>query len=147
DSESGRGSTFHFTAKIRPVDQSTPAFPLEDAGLAGLRALVVEDNATSRRTLMEMLSSWEMKGWPGSGADGALRVLAESKLRGEPFTVALIDADMPATDGFSLAGRIKAEFEGEAAHLVMLLTSGDRSGDISRCERLGLDAYLMKPIN
>jgi CheY-like chemotaxis protein len=54
---------------------------------------------------------------------------------------------MPGIDGFELARSIKSRFSDRAAHLVMMLTSGDRSGDVSRCEQLGLDAYLMKPIN
>jgi signal transduction histidine kinase/HPt (histidine-containing phosphotransfer) domain-containing protein len=147
DSQSGQGSTFHFTARIRVSEDSAPVFPLETSGLRGKRALVVEDNATYRRALVEMLTSWEMETSAVSGADAALQFLAAPDGPAEGFAITLIDADMPAIDGFELARNIKARFADRAAHLVMMLTSGDRSGDVSRCEQLGLDAYLMKPIN
>jgi signal transduction histidine kinase/HPt (histidine-containing phosphotransfer) domain-containing protein len=147
DSESGQGSTFHFTARIRLAEGSAPGFALETSGLRGARALVVEDNATYRRALVEMLASWEMDVRAVSGAETALETLAAQTGPAESFAIALIDADMPGIDGFELARNIKSRFSDRAAHMVMMLTSGDRSGDVSRCEQLGLDAYLMKPIN
>jgi signal transduction histidine kinase/HPt (histidine-containing phosphotransfer) domain-containing protein len=147
DSQSGRGSTFHFTARLRAAEDSAPVFPLETSGLRGKRALVVEDNATYRRALVEMLSSWEMETTAVSGGHEALELLAAPTGPAEGFSIALIDAEMPAIDGFELARSIKARFADRASHMVMMLTSGDRSGDVSRCEQLGLDAYLMKPIN
>lgn len=147
DSDWGRGSSFHFTAKIRLADVQEQAFPLETVGLRGVRILVVEDNATCRRTLVEMLESWEMNVTAVEGAQAALDLLAAPPAAAEPFAVSLIDADMPAIDGFDLARQIKGRFAGKVVHLVMLLTSGDRSRDVGRCENMGLDAYLMKPIN
>ncbi|MGE5195194.1 MAG: response regulator [Deltaproteobacteria bacterium] len=147
DSESGRGSTFHFTAKIRVAEGNAPAFPLDVAGLRGARALVVDDNATSRRTLTEMLASWEMDVTALPDAAAALEFLGAAGASRVSFAVALIDAGLPAIDGFELAREIKARFADRVAHAVMLLTSGDRMGDVGRCEQLGLDACLMKPIN
>jgi two-component system sensor histidine kinase/response regulator len=147
DSQSGQGSTFHFTARIRLADGSAPGFAHETSGLRGARALVVEDNATYRRALVEMLASWEMDVRAVSGAEPALEMLGAQAGPADAFAVALIDADMPGIDGFDLARNIKSRFSDRTAHMVMMLTSGDRSGDVSRCEQLGLDAYLMKPIN
>lgn len=147
DSESGRGSTFHFTAKVRNAADQAPVFPLEIAGLAGARVLVVEDNATYRETLVEMLGSWEMQVTALSSATAALDFLRCAEPSSPPFAVALIDADMPQVDGFELARQIKDRFQKEVQRQVMLLTSGDRSGDVNRCEQMGIDAYLMKPIN
>src|SRR5262249_29602801 len=108
--------------------------------------LVVEDNATYRRTLVEMLESWEMRVTALDSARAALEFLASPAASGG-FAVSLIDADMPAIDGFDLVRQIKGRFAGKVRHQVMLLTSGDRSDDVGRCDKLGLDAYLMKPIN
>jgi CheY-like chemotaxis protein len=80
-------------------------------------------------------------------AESALGLLAAQGPSDSPFAVVLIDADMPRVDGFHLAGQIREKFPRQAGHSVMLLTSGDRSADVTRCEELGLDAYLMKPIN
>ncbi len=147
DSEAGQGSTFHFTANIRPAEGGFPVFPLDECGLRGARALVVEDNATYRQTLVEMLSSWDMQVTAAADAASALDLLAAQGPSDPPFAVVLIDADMPRVNGFVLAGQINEKFPRQAGHSVMLLTSGDRSADVTRCEKLGLDAYLMKPIN
>jgi signal transduction histidine kinase/HPt (histidine-containing phosphotransfer) domain-containing protein len=147
DSESGRGSTFHFTANVRPTAGGLPAFSVDALGLRGAAALVVEDNATYRQTLVEMLQSWDMRVSAAPDAHAAVELLESLRPADVPFVVALIDADMPQIDGFALAGDIKKRFHRQVSHTVMLLTSGDRSTDVSRCEKLGLDAYLMKPIN
>ena len=147
DSEQGQGCTFHFTAKMRVSDSNTPVFPVATSGLRGVRALVVEDNATSRRTLVDMLASWEMTVVDVSGAAAAIELLAAPATRDAPFAVVLVDAGMPLINGFELAERIKTTFAEQVSHTVMLLTSGDRSADVNRCETLGVDAYLMKPIN
>jgi CheY-like chemotaxis protein/HPt (histidine-containing phosphotransfer) domain-containing protein len=147
ESESGQGSTFHFTAKIRLAEDFASAGPPERAGLRGVRALIVDDNATCRQTLAEMLTSWEMNVALAANAQEALNCLAAPATARAPFTLALIDADMPAIDGFELVRQIKSRLPGQPEHTVMLLTSGDRSGDVSRCDELGLSAYLMKPIN
>jgi CheY-like chemotaxis protein len=52
---------------------------------------------------------------------------------------------MPVMDGFELARRIKENTDlGEPT--LMMLTSGGRRGDGARCRKLGISAYLMKPI-
>ncbi|MBI3861175.1 MAG: response regulator [Planctomycetia bacterium] len=147
DSETGQGSTFHFTANIRPAAGGLPAFPVEALGLRGARALIVEDNATYRRTLVEMLTSWDMLVSAAPDARSAVELLEAQHATAPQFVVVLIDADMPQIDGFALASDIVNRFRRQVGHTVMLLTSGDRSSDVSRCEKLGLDAYLMKPIN
>ena len=147
DSEAGQGSTFHFTANVRPAEGGYPVFPLDECGLRGARALVVEDNATYRQTLVEMLTSWDMQVTAAADAASAIALLAAQGTSDAPFAVMLIDADMPRVDGFALVSQINEKFAGQAGHSVMLLTSGDRSADVTRCESLGLDAYLMKPIN
>jgi signal transduction histidine kinase/HPt (histidine-containing phosphotransfer) domain-containing protein len=147
DSQAGQGSTFHFTANVRPAEGGYPVFPLDECGLRGARALVVEDNATYRQTLVEMLASWDMQVTAAADAASAIALLAAQGISDAPFAVMLIDADMPHVDGFALVSQINQEFAGQAGHSVMLLTSGDRSADVTRCETLGLDAYLMKPIN
>ena len=48
-------------------------------------------------------------------------------------------------DGFGLAERIKQAPE-LAEAVILMLTSGDRLGDVTRCRELGIAAYLMKPV-
>jgi signal transduction histidine kinase/HPt (histidine-containing phosphotransfer) domain-containing protein len=147
DGETGRGTTFHFTANLRVADTNLPVFSVDALGLRGSPALIVEDNATYRQTLVEMLESWDMRVSAVADTHAAIELLESRKSTDTPFVLALVDSDMPQVDGFALAGDIKKRFTRQVCHIVMLLTSGDRSSDVTRCEKLGVDAYLMKPIN
>src|SRR5664280_3636693 len=62
ESEVGHGSTFHFTATFAlPPSPAEPEPAPEPEALHGLAVLVVDDNATSRRILQDMLTGWHMK--------------------------------------------------------------------------------------
>ncbi len=146
ESEVGRGSTFHFTARVglSTTASEEPGDTLSD-GLRGVRVLVVDDNATTRAILDETLRTWDMVPTPASGAREALELLREARRAGSPFGLVLTDAQMPDVDGFTLAESIQREPQG-GIPTVMMLASGDRPGDISRCEELGLFAYVLKPV-
>ncbi len=146
ESEEGVGSTFHFTARFRDSSEIPPARPAAPvAALEGLRVLVVDDNATNRRIQCEMLTNWRMRPTAASGAAEALEILRDADRAGQPYTLVLTDANMPEVDGFSLAGAIKADVALSSA-VIMMLTSGDRPDDVARCRRLGITAFLMKPV-
>ena len=142
-SEVGRGSSFHFTVCFEPALVGDVDAVCED--LVDMRALVVDDNATNRRILEEMLASWGMKPTIASGAEEALERMQRAREAGEPFALVLTDANMPDVDGFTLAERIKSD-DGLRGTVIMMLTSGDRPGQIARCDRLGVAAHLLKPV-
>ena len=146
ESEESQGSAFHFTAWFDRAesDGADPRAALRSR-LIDLRVLVVDDNATNRRILQEILKNWRMQPTLVSGAADALEIMRAAHRAGETFDLVLTDANMPDTDGFSLAEKIKADPE-LASSVIMMLTSGDRPGDVSRCEQLGIASYLMKPI-
>ncbi len=144
ESEVGRGSTFHFTAVFdRPKIAASASH--QPKALDGLRVLVVDDNATNRRILEEMLASWHMKPRAVSDARSALAILRKAAPTDDRFHVVLSDCQMPGVDGFALARQIKHD-HGLRSTPVILLTSVGRSGDPERCRRLGVDAYLTKPV-
>jgi signal transduction histidine kinase/HPt (histidine-containing phosphotransfer) domain-containing protein len=147
ESRPGQGSTFHFTMRIRLVDSVAAPFPLEESGLSGKSVLLVEDNATNRDTLTEMLRSWNMRVTAVDCPSAALAALDRRGEAAETIDLALIDAGLPGSDGFALSEAIHARQAPRVEHIVVLLTSSNRSSDIERCERLGVDAYLMKPVN
>jgi PAS domain S-box-containing protein len=78
ESDVGKGSTFVFTVALElqpgPVEQSVKA---ESAKICGLRVLVVDDNATNRRILEEMLANW---GFKPTLVDGGYTALAALEL-------------------------------------------------------------------
>jgi PAS domain S-box-containing protein len=147
ESEVGKGSTFHFTARVglteAPVERR---MPIDKSGLLGLPVLVVDDNATNRRVLQETLQKWGILPTLADGALQALAVLHEAHRTGIPFRLVLTDAHMPEVDGFTLAERIKQSPEVSQETIVIMLTSGGTAGDGARCREIGISAYLPKPV-
>src|SRR5262249_46852070 len=129
ESEPGRGSTFHFTARlgVQPLPRSQ-LYPPRPANLARLRALVVADNATNRRILTEALAGWGMPvAAAGDGAE-ALAELGRAAGAGEPYRLVILDLVMPGTDGLALATEVHRRPE-LAGPTLLVLSSADRPGD------------------
>jgi CheY-like chemotaxis protein len=146
DSETGRGSTFHFTLRLASaVKSDRPDLPAQPPGLEGLRVLVVDDNATNRTILQEILLTWRMNPVVADSGPTALSCLRQAADRGEPFALVLLDALMPAMDGFTLAEQVQQQPE-LAAAIIMMLSSAHPPRDVARCRRLGVPRYLTKPI-
>jgi signal transduction histidine kinase/DNA-binding response OmpR family regulator/HPt (histidine-containing phosphotransfer) domain-containing protein len=145
ESEVGKGSRFHFTVRVKVAEPGTIAVHHPDAVLEGMRVLVVDDNRTNARILEELLRSWRMRPTVTLRASEAIDRLREALLTGHAFELALLDANMPDVDGFSLAEHILAD-SGLGSPVIMMLSSADRPGDIARCRELGLSSYLLKPL-
>ena len=148
ESEPGRGSRFHFTARLGVPQEEERAVPQANGeiDLRGLRVLVVDDNATNRLVLTEMLSYWQMV--PSSASDGrsAIMQLTSAKKAGTAYDLVILDGHMPDMDGFEVARQIREMTELGGATL-MMLTSGSHVGDAARCRELGLAGYMMKPVS
>ncbi len=146
DSELGRGSRFHFTVCLeiahRPPGRQRRSIPLD---LAGLPVLIVDDNATNRRILTEIVAHWGVSATSVSEARQALESLRQARRGGTPFRLVITDAHMPDVDGFMLSQEIQNDAE-LAGTVVIMLTSGASPDDITRCRELGIAAYLLKPV-
>jgi PAS domain S-box-containing protein len=145
ESESGLGSTFHFTAVLDAATSDPTRERLPRVLLSGKRVLVVDDHATNRLIFEEMLSAWQMQTAAAAGAAEALQMLQAAHSAGVPFDLVLTDANMPDVDGFTLAARVRHD-ERLALLPIMMLTSGGRAGDVDRCDALGIVSYLLKPV-
>ncbi len=140
ESRVGVGSTFHFTVPAEPAPFVRPAYlEGESSTMAGVRVLVVDDNATNREILELQLESWGMLPVLARSGEEALEIL-----RSRPgFGCALIDMHMPRMDGLMLAEALRREPRGTRLPLVMLTSLGPRDPD----PRAGIfDATLIKPI-
>ena len=145
ESEPGHGSAFHFTARYRLRPEVPPTRPFPPPRLQGLPALVVDDNATNRRILTELLRTWQMDVAAAEDGPEALAILGEAAHVGRPFGLLLLDARMPGMDGFELAGRVQERPE-FARPAILMLASADQHGDADRCRRLGVASHLIKPV-
>ena len=145
ESEAGRGSTFHFTARFALVNAPAALAVSDAVDLRDVPVLVVDDNATNRRLLEEMLIAWRMVPTRAASAPEALAALHVAQESGRPFRLVLADVQMPDADGFTLAAAIKND-PATAGAAVVLLASAGKPGDAARCRVLGVAAYLAKPI-
>ncbi len=141
-SEPGRGSEFHVVVHLPagpPHSLDVPEF------LRGVAALIVDDNLTQRKILSGMLGQWGMK---PDAAESALRGLSAMEAAAganAAYRLVLIDGNMPGMDGFELAECIQRNPK-LAGATVLMLSTGLRPGDITRCRELGVSAYVIKPI-
>jgi CheY-like chemotaxis protein/anti-sigma regulatory factor (Ser/Thr protein kinase) len=146
ESDVGRGSTFHFTARVaRGTEGANESAVAAAVELRGLPVLVVDDNATNRQILTEMLERWEAVPTVVDGGAAALVQLEAAAAAGRAFPLVLLDAQMPEMDGFTLAERVLVRPDLGTATIMMLSSAGQR-GDAARCRALGISAYLTKPI-
>ncbi len=146
ESETGKGSTFHFTTQLGRATGVVPGSPhIDMALLRNLPVLVVDDNETNRQILDVTLHHWSMKPVCVSSAHEALLVLNSARELGKPFALMLVDCHMPEVDGFMLVEEIRQQPEFNSL-AVLMLTSGGQRGDGARCKELGISAYLIKPV-
>jgi signal transduction histidine kinase/DNA-binding response OmpR family regulator len=145
ESEVGVGSTFSFTVSLDrgPGDLGLPPVPRSD--LAGVRALIVDDHPTGRTVLTKMLEGWRLRPEAVGDADAALGALRRAVSTADPFTVALIDRNMPGHDGLSLIKAIREDALLREIRIVVL-TSSARQGEIADARAAGADAQITKPV-
>jgi signal transduction histidine kinase/CheY-like chemotaxis protein len=145
ESETGKGSCFHFTIAAGQA-KALPAAPEEAGMLDGIRALVVDDNATNRRMLASTLASWGMQVSSAGGGSEALNLIQSAAHAGTSFRLLLTDAHMPEMDGFELITKIKADPMLSKSISIMMLTSSGQKADAAKCRDIGINAYLIKPV-
>ena len=142
-SEPGRGSRFRFVARfgLQHRESEQPLAPI----LGRLRALVVDDNPTSRAILRELLGSWRMHADVADGARTALTMMKEAAAGRSAYDLVLADAVMPGPDGFALARDIAGDAALSIAK-VIVLTSPDAPSRETRGLRRTIVAQLTKPV-
>ena len=141
-SQAGKGTLFWFEIPLRKQEPSARA-PLDLAGhLAGLRVLVVDDNATNREILANQLAGWRMLHSAAVDAHDALQQLAATTAA---FDLAILDLHMPAMDGFELADAIRGDPRWADLPLLMLSSVSVGAGERGQ-QRAMLDCYLTKPV-
>jgi signal transduction histidine kinase/CheY-like chemotaxis protein len=144
ESEAGRGSTFHFTVRLKidgpPAEKETAA----TEPLRGLSALIADDNASSRGVLAGLAGHWGMRVEEAQSAEAALEAIEKARRDRTPFDLLILDREMPGTSGIELARRARREDLAPGAAILLLVPAGQR------CAREATDgaaiaAWLTKP--
>lgn len=146
ESETGKGSCFHFTTQVKIGQAASEPEKLPEVKATGLSALVVDDNTTHLRILSEMLAPSGMKLSLATSGSEALDQLERALSANDSFDVMVIDCGMPEMNGFELVERLNNRYPGRAVTILMVTSAGQR-GDAARCRRLGISAYLTKPVS
>ncbi len=137
ESETGSGSTFWVELHLQEL---APQDAAELPRLDGLRVLAVDDNATNRLVIGDLLRSWGAEVDTVDGGTAALEVLAHNA----HYDVCLLDLTMPVMTGMDLAARIQQSAGGGPG--LVLLTS-DPAVDHTRASKAGFSATLTKPVH
>ena len=144
-SEVGRGTEFSFTIPLEAEIAPSPDAPAHGAvHLAGLRALVVDDNPTNRRIVQDMLGAAGIRVHEAEDGEAGLAAISAAQHDQTPYDLVVLDAQMPHLDGFELAAAVRRDPKIASTRLLMLTSAGQR-GDGQRCRDLGIHGYLPKP--
>ena len=144
-SEPGSGSRFSFIAQFERQPESMGSQLQPATSLRGMRVLVVDDNATNRTILSEVLTSWEMQPTAVESAGLGLAAMHAAAAERQPFQLVLTDVRMPGVDGFEFAQRVIDDPRLGDAKL-MILTSAGTHAQPDRTLGTRVVAHLLKPV-
>jgi len=145
ESSSGEGSTFWFDVPFA-MDESTKVHGWRVLPqLEGIRALIVDANATSREQIEQFTAEWLMRSDHAGTSEEALALLRRATEAGDPYRVALIDANVSDTPGAELIARIRSD-EGISTPPMVLLTPMKRGAASSSGLLDVTTRRVMKPV-
>jgi len=145
ESREGQGSTFAFTLCAGVWTGPKRRVARHPVDMHNLHTLIVDDNATNRLILHEMLAGWKARVSEAAGGEEALARLRRAQEAGDPYRLVLLDCRMPDMDGFQVVEAMKGRQEMTNV-TIMMLTSDNRGGDLARARELDLVGYLVKPV-
>ena len=144
ESEPGEGSTFWFTLPFPKQNCGNERHEVDHA-LIGARVLIVDAHETSARFLGIQLAAWKIAGEHAGSSAQALRMLRAAAGERKPYALAILDADLPETDGVTLARSIKADAAIAATRLIILTARGRQLPEETMREA-GISQTRFKPV-
>jgi signal transduction histidine kinase/DNA-binding response OmpR family regulator/HPt (histidine-containing phosphotransfer) domain-containing protein len=144
ESQPGVGSTFHFTAwfGIGSGEKRKRFIP----DLAGVRALVVDDNAQACEILTDALRVFALRADSVSSGEDAVREIAAADAK-DSYRLVLMDWHMPGMDGLEASRIIKRNDRLQHIPKIVMVTAFGREDIRAKAEEIGVDSYLLKPVN
>ncbi len=148
ESEPGKGSAFFFTVACKPVyvEESSDVSVHRSARLECRRVLIVDDNASARQILCDMVREFGLGVQTAESGERGLAVLRAEAERGMPFDMVLMDWRMPTMDGLETARKIRADKQLLHMPAVLMVTAYGREEVLFGAQQLGLEGVLIKPI-
>jgi two-component system, sensor histidine kinase and response regulator len=144
ESEPGKGSTFRFTARFNTADLSQATTAPVANEIAGRRVLVVDDNATNRTIVREMLAQTGAVVTEADSGRAGLEAIEHAHQTGAPFDLILADDHMPSMDGIEMVKRARPD--SPASRVIVILTADELNSALARTRQAGIGHYLVKPV-
>ncbi|CAD5108514.1 hybrid sensor histidine kinase/response regulator [Zestomonas carbonaria] len=144
-SGSSQGSTLWLTLPLDAERLEQPTTDL-DGPLQGARLLVVDDNDTCRKVLLQQCSAWGLQASAVPSGKEALALLRTKAHIGEYFDAVLLDQDMPGMTGMQLAARIKEDPSLNHDILIIMLTGISNAPSKVIARNAGIKRILAKPV-
>ena len=147
DSEIGVGSEFGFTVQLgwNPLQESAPG--AEDLELHDMHVLVVDDNLTAREILEEIAASLGFRVDVAGSGEQALQRATHAQETDDPYTVVLMDWQMPGMDGVATTRQLLGRGLLGGAETVLMVTAYGREDAAAAGQDLPIKHYLTKPVN
>ncbi|MHC5853395.1 GAF domain-containing protein [Nostoc sp.] len=144
ESQVGKGSTFWF--EVLFTNQVEPVLPKCDRGLLhNRRLLMVDNNATNCKIISHQATYWGMQVDQADNIAAALKVIQQACEQGKFYDVALVDMQIPRTNGMTIGEQIQANSAIAEIPLIMLASTNQRD-EVQQALKIGFAAYLVKPI-
>jgi len=147
ESESGKGTTFFFTARFGRQKEEKVKRKIIPENLQDLRVLVVDDNETFREVLKVYLEefTFQVRTVP-SGIQALAEVKKALQTDGKPYDIVFMDWQMPGMNGIETARKIQNDPEIIKRPKVIMVTGHGRADIMKEAEDIGLDGFLLKPV-
>ncbi|GGP26012.1 response regulator [Silvimonas amylolytica] len=147
ESVAGQGSTFHFHACFGRQQNVQPRRMVKADELLGLRALVVDDNASARQILSGMARSFNLEVDVAEGGKEALRLIHEAEQKTLPYDLVLMDWRMPGMDGIETVQQLQQRHTQQPPAVIMVTAFGrDEALDEAARHDIRLHSVLTKPV-
>jgi len=144
-SSTGMGNTLWLTLPLDPSRLEQPPTDL-DSPLRDARVLVVDDNDTCRKVLVQQCSAWGMNVSAVPSGKEALALLRTKAHLRDYFDAVLLDQNMPGMTGMQLAAKIKEDPSLNHDILVVMLTGISNAPSKVIARNAGVKRILAKPV-
>jgi len=146
ESEPGRGSVFHFTARFGlPPHAAEPPFQRVVAELQGVPILVVDGNTAVREILGSILAHWGMYPTLADGEEAAVRAFEGVAAADPPFRLVLLAANQRGWSACSMVAKLQPRASSRTK-FIMMVSPAERRGDLSCSQAPGSVAHVVKPV-
>lgn len=147
DSTFGQGSTFSFSAQFGHYQTNKPlGLKLYADTFKGMKALVVDDNETSRTVLRSYLESFNFEVSQAGSGEQAIRLLEEAS-QDQPYRLMLIDWKLPKMDGIAAVRQVRDNPKIIRPPYIIMVTAYSRGEVMQLVSNAALDGFLMKPVH